>query len=131
VEICALLVKEGEQRVDLDLRYIGFTIPPEFVVGYGLDVASATGTCGGSSLQGSRNVSVDVERVRAAVSEILIAIGEDPERDGLLSTPERVAAMYEELFSGCTTIPPAICRSPSPPSTTNGDGARHPVRLAL
>jgi len=38
LEICALLVKEGEQRVDLDLRYIGFTIPPEFVVGYGLDV---------------------------------------------------------------------------------------------
>jgi tRNA(Ile)-lysidine synthase len=38
VEICALLVKEGEQRVDLDLRYIGFSIPPEFVVGYGLDV---------------------------------------------------------------------------------------------
>jgi hypoxanthine phosphoribosyltransferase len=37
VEICALLVKEGEQRVDLDLRYIGFTIPPDFVVGYGLD----------------------------------------------------------------------------------------------
>ena len=39
VEICALLVKEGEQRVELDLRYIGFSIPPEFVVGYGLDVA--------------------------------------------------------------------------------------------
>ncbi len=39
LEICALLVKEGEQRVDLDLRYVGFTIPPEFVVGYGLDVA--------------------------------------------------------------------------------------------
>jgi hypoxanthine phosphoribosyltransferase len=38
VEVCALLVKEGEQRVDLDLRYVGFTIPPEFVVGYGLDV---------------------------------------------------------------------------------------------
>jgi hypoxanthine phosphoribosyltransferase len=36
--VCALLVKEGEQRVDLDLRYIGFTIPPEFVVGYGLDI---------------------------------------------------------------------------------------------
>jgi GTP cyclohydrolase I len=45
-------------------------------------------------------VSVDVERVRAAVSEILIAIGEDPERDGLVATPERVASMYEELFSG-------------------------------
>jgi tRNA(Ile)-lysidine synthase len=39
VEICALLVKEGEQRVELDLKYIGFTIPAEFVVGYGLDVA--------------------------------------------------------------------------------------------
>jgi hypoxanthine phosphoribosyltransferase len=38
VEICALLVKEGEQRVELDLRYVGFTIPSQFVVGYGLDV---------------------------------------------------------------------------------------------
>ena len=45
-------------------------------------------------------MSVDVERVRAAVAEILSAIGEDPERDGLLKTPERVATMYEELFSG-------------------------------
>jgi hypoxanthine phosphoribosyltransferase len=39
VEVCALLVKEGEQRVSLDLKYVGFTIPPTFVVGYGLDVA--------------------------------------------------------------------------------------------
>ncbi|MGH9102712.1 MAG: hypoxanthine phosphoribosyltransferase [Acidimicrobiales bacterium] len=39
LEICALLVKEGLQRVALDLRYVGFRIPPEFVVGYGLDVA--------------------------------------------------------------------------------------------
>jgi tRNA(Ile)-lysidine synthase len=39
VEVCALLVKEGEQRVELDLRYVGFHIPAEFVVGYGLDVA--------------------------------------------------------------------------------------------
>jgi GTP cyclohydrolase I len=45
-------------------------------------------------------MAVDIERVRAAVSEILIAIGEDPERDGLVNTPVRVAAMYEELFSG-------------------------------
>jgi hypoxanthine phosphoribosyltransferase len=34
-----LLVKEGLQRVELDLKYVGFTIPPTFVVGYGLDVA--------------------------------------------------------------------------------------------
>ncbi|HEY3844195.1 MAG TPA: GTP cyclohydrolase I FolE [Acidimicrobiales bacterium] len=45
-------------------------------------------------------MAVDVERVEAAVSELLIAIGEDPERDGLVNTPMRVAAMYEELFSG-------------------------------
>jgi hypoxanthine phosphoribosyltransferase len=39
LEVCALLVKEGRQRADLDLRYVGFTIPADFVVGYGLDVA--------------------------------------------------------------------------------------------
>jgi len=39
VDVCALLVKDGEQRVQLDLRYVGFTIPSKFVVGYGLDVA--------------------------------------------------------------------------------------------
>jgi hypoxanthine phosphoribosyltransferase len=38
LEVCALLVKEGEQRVALDLAYVGFTIPSSFVVGYGLDV---------------------------------------------------------------------------------------------
>jgi hypoxanthine phosphoribosyltransferase len=38
LEVCALLVKEGLQKVDLDLRYVGFRIPPAFVVGYGLDV---------------------------------------------------------------------------------------------
>jgi GTP cyclohydrolase IA len=45
-------------------------------------------------------VAVDVERVKAAVTEILIAIGEDVGRDGLVNTPRRVASMYEELFSG-------------------------------
>ncbi|HWF15221.1 MAG TPA: hypoxanthine phosphoribosyltransferase [Acidimicrobiales bacterium] len=39
LHICALLVKEGEQRVEIPLRYVGFTIPSVFVVGYGLDVA--------------------------------------------------------------------------------------------
>jgi len=39
LEVCALLVKEGQQRRDPDLRYEGFRIPPDFVVGYGLDVA--------------------------------------------------------------------------------------------
>ncbi|HEX7168156.1 MAG TPA: hypoxanthine phosphoribosyltransferase [Acidimicrobiales bacterium] len=39
LEVCALLVREGRQRDDLGLRYVGFTIPPAFVIGYGLDVA--------------------------------------------------------------------------------------------
>ncbi len=45
-------------------------------------------------------MAVDVKRVEAAVAEILSAIGEDVDRDGLLNTPRRVASMYEELFSG-------------------------------
>jgi hypoxanthine phosphoribosyltransferase len=39
LEVCALLVKEGLQRYEPDFRYVGFHIPPTFVVGYGLDVA--------------------------------------------------------------------------------------------
>ncbi|WP_026125012.1 GTP cyclohydrolase I FolE [Nocardiopsis alba] len=44
--------------------------------------------------------TVDRERVARAVREILIAIGEDPDRDGLLETPDRVARAYEEQFAG-------------------------------
>ena len=39
LEVCALLVKDGMQRRDPELAYVGFHIPPVFVVGYGLDVA--------------------------------------------------------------------------------------------
>jgi len=39
LEVCALLVREGQQKGELGLRYVGFTIPPDFVIGYGLDVA--------------------------------------------------------------------------------------------
>jgi GTP cyclohydrolase IA len=43
---------------------------------------------------------VDIERLEQAVREILLAIGEDPDRDGLLRTPHRVAEMYAEICSG-------------------------------
>jgi hypoxanthine phosphoribosyltransferase len=38
LEVCALLLKDGQQKVEPDVRYVGFRIPEEFVVGYGLDV---------------------------------------------------------------------------------------------
>lgn len=48
---------------------------------------------------------VDLERIHAAVREILLAIGENPDRDGLLETPARVARMYAEVFSGLREQP--------------------------
>jgi len=48
---------------------------------------------------------VDLERIESAVREILIAVGENPEREGLRGTPRRVARMYAELFSGLRLDP--------------------------
>lgn len=50
-------------------------------------------------------MAVDKARVEAAVAEILAAIGEDPERAGLESTPRRVAEAYREFFAGLDTDP--------------------------
>ena len=49
--------------------------------------------------------SVDLPAIEQAVRMILEAVGEDPDRDGLLETPRRVAKMYAELFSGLTQDP--------------------------
>lgn len=48
---------------------------------------------------------MDKKRIEAAVREILIAVGEDPDREGLVETPARVARMYEEIFSGLEDDP--------------------------
>ncbi len=50
-------------------------------------------------------MSIDEGRIEKAVREILEAIGEDPDRDGLQRTPERVARMYAELFAGVASEP--------------------------
>ena len=79
---------------------------------------SASQPSGGNSLDhgslsgeldepGMGNISheVDLPRIERAVREILIAVGEDPDREGLRETPARVARMYRELFSGLHTDP--------------------------
>ena len=48
---------------------------------------------------------VDIPKLKKAVREILEAIGEDPDRDGLIETPRRVAHMYEEMFAGLRLDP--------------------------
>jgi GTP cyclohydrolase IA len=50
-------------------------------------------------------IPVDLPRIERAVREILAAVGEDPDREGLRETPARVARMYRELFSGLHTDP--------------------------
>jgi len=54
---------------------------------------------------GSENAKVDIERIEAAVKEILLAVGEDIEREGLKGTPGRVARMYAELLGGMLEDP--------------------------
>jgi GTP cyclohydrolase I len=50
-------------------------------------------------------VTIDQDRIRRAVREILAAVGEDPDREGLQDTPDRVARMYAEIFSGLHANP--------------------------
>jgi GTP cyclohydrolase I len=55
---------------------------------------------GGETTPGEATPAVDIVRAEAAVRELLAAVGEDPDRDGLRRTPARVAAMYAEVLSG-------------------------------
>ncbi len=52
-----------------------------------------------------RPANVDIPRIERAVREILLAVGEDPDREGLLKTPNRVARAYGELFAGLQDDP--------------------------
>ena len=60
--------------------------------------------------KGRLGAMIDKERIKAAVREILEAIGEDPGREGLKETPDRVARMYEEIFSGMNQDPRDVIR---------------------
>src|SRR3954454_24076730 len=60
---------------------------------------------GGRSSDRKAGGGVDLPRVERAVREILTAVGEDPDREGLRETPARVARMYAEMFSGLKQDP--------------------------
>src|SRR6476646_9864745 len=63
------------------------------------DLGSLAGEADGAAPQAA-SVKVDQPRIARAVLEILAAVGEDPDREGLLDTPARVGRMYAELFGG-------------------------------
>lgn len=54
------------------------------------------------------NVNLDIEAAKKIIFDLLRAIGEDPDREGLKNTPDRVARMYAELLSGYTEEPAKI-----------------------
>ncbi len=62
----------------------------------------------GDAPGGPARVAVDHARIEAAVRELLLAVGEDPDRDGLLDTPARVARSYAEIFSGLGQDPGTV-----------------------
>jgi GTP cyclohydrolase I len=57
---------------------------------------------------GLRDLVIDREQIREAVASIILAIGEDPKREGLVDTPRRVADAYEEFFSGLDQDPSEV-----------------------
>ncbi|MFI8592984.1 GTP cyclohydrolase I [Microbacterium sp. NPDC078428] len=72
-------------------------------------------------------MAVDTQRVEALVRELLIAIGEDPERPGLKRTPQRVAEAYAEFFAGLDqdageplSHPISVSRGPEPETVPSG-----------
>jgi GTP cyclohydrolase IA len=70
--------------------------------------AGSENSCGGNGAQkatAGAPATVDLPRIERAVREILAAVGENPDREGLLETPARVARMYAEMFSGLAQNP--------------------------
>ncbi len=71
----------------------------------GTSPVSVEHTTDALSVSPNGELDANRERIAAAIREILIAIGEDPDREGLVKTPMRVARMYEELFAGLNGEP--------------------------
>jgi GTP cyclohydrolase I len=72
--------------------------------------ASRSRTSHSPARNGTPASEVDRARIEEAVREILLAVGEDPDREGLQETPARVARMYTEMFSGLHSDPQQLLR---------------------
>src|SRR5262245_7194436 len=66
---------------------------------------AASGSDGDGAPASPVGGQVDLPRIARAVREILIAVGENPDREGLVETPARVARMYAEMFAGLAQDP--------------------------
>jgi GTP cyclohydrolase I len=66
---------------------------------------------------------MDLDKIKSGVRQILEGIGDDPDRDGLIKTPERVAEMFEDIFSGLETEPTSVL--------TTMPGDRHQEMILL
>ncbi|MBN1344727.1 MAG: GTP cyclohydrolase I FolE [Phycisphaerae bacterium] len=67
--------------------------------------SASSGNAANQKAPAEKKEPIDHDRLVAAAREILLALGEDPKREGLLKTPERVARMYAEVFSGLREDP--------------------------
>jgi GTP cyclohydrolase I len=76
-----------------------------------MDAARSRVATGAASRHHNVSDSIDQQRIERAVREILVAIGEDPDRDGLLDTPARVARMYGEIFAGLHDDPSSYLKT--------------------
>nr|WP_165220959.1 GTP cyclohydrolase I FolE [Aquisphaera insulae] len=65
-----------------------------------MEKTSSGGTSGPRREEPREKGVMDLDRIRRAIREILLAVGEDPDREGLRETPDRVARMYAEVFQG-------------------------------
>ncbi len=72
-------------------------------------------------------MAIDQEAIREHVRGILIALGDDPEREGLKDTPDRVARMYAEVFEGMNYTNDEIARMFSKSFEVTGDGEQDMV----
>ncbi len=73
-------------------------------------ILSGASACDGDDDMPYVPEGMDLARIEAAVREILFAIGENPDREGLAETPARVARMYAEVFAGLHADPTALLR---------------------